>query len=228
VRQPQAGAIGVGEDPVKLGLVASIGRPGGNATGINFLTAEVVTKRLALLHDLVPSATRLAVLINPTDATRAKAVLTEIETAASAMGMQLQILNASTSREIDRAFEALVRERASALFVGPDAFFNIRRVQLAMMAAHHSIPTAFAVREYVDAGGLLSYGTHLLDMYRQVGAYSGRILKGAKLADLPVLQSTRLELVIVYVGRPCAGENRNQHAATGGQYHRREHHGHRA
>jgi putative tryptophan/tyrosine transport system substrate-binding protein len=188
--------FGVGEDPVKLGLVASIGRPGGNATGINFLTAEVVAKRLALLHDLVPGAARTAVLINPTDATRAEAVLGEIETAARAIGVQLQILNASTSPEIDTAFAALVRERAGALFVGPDAFFNTRRVQLAMMAAHHSIPTAFAVREYVDAGGLMSYGTHLLDMFRQVGVYAGRILKGAKPADLPVLQSTRLELVI--------------------------------
>jgi putative ABC transport system substrate-binding protein len=188
--------FGVGEDPVKLGLVASIGRPGGNATGINFLTAEVVAKRLALLHDLVPGAARMAVLINPTDATRAEAVLGEIETAARTIGVQLQILNASTSREIDTAFAVLVRQRAGALFVGPDAFFNTRRVQLATMAAHHSIPTAFAVREYIDAGGLMSYGTHLLDMFRQVGVYSGRILKGTKPADLPVLQSTRLELVI--------------------------------
>jgi len=179
--------FGVGEDPVSLGLVASIGRPGGNATGVNFLTAEVVAKRLALLHELVSGAPRMAALINPTDATRA---------AAHSMGVQLQILNASTSRDIDAAFAALVRERADALFVGPDAFFNTRRVQLATMAAHHSIPTAFAVREYVDAGGLMSYGASLTDMYRQTGVYTGRILKGAKPADLPVLQSTKLELVI--------------------------------
>src|SRR5215469_3542254 len=139
--------FGVGEDPVSLGLVASIGRPGGNATGVNFLTAEVVAKRLALLHELVPRAARVAALINPTDAIRAEAVRSEVQAAAHTMGAQLQILNASTSRDIDAAFAALVRERADALFVGPDAFFNTRRVQLATMAAHHSIPTAFAVRE---------------------------------------------------------------------------------
>jgi putative tryptophan/tyrosine transport system substrate-binding protein len=188
--------FGVGEDPVTLGLVASVGRPGGNATGVNFLTAEVVAKRLALLHDLVPGAARVAALINPTDETRAESVRSEVQAAVHTMGVQLQILNASTSRDIDAAFAALVRERADALFVGPDAFFNTRRVQLATMAAHHSIPTAFAVREYVDAGGLMSYGASLTDMYRQTGIYTGRILKGAKPADLPVLQSTKLELVI--------------------------------
>jgi putative tryptophan/tyrosine transport system substrate-binding protein len=188
--------FGVGEDPVSLGLVVSIGRPGGNATGVNFLVAEVVAKRLALLHELVPGAARLAALINPTDATRADAVRSEVQAAAHTMGVQLQILNASTSPEIDAAFAALVRERADALFVGPDAFFNTRRVQLATRAAHHSIPTAFAVREYVDAGGLMSYGASLTDMYRQTGVYTGRILKGAKPADLPVLQSTKLEFVI--------------------------------
>jgi putative tryptophan/tyrosine transport system substrate-binding protein len=188
--------FGIGEDPVKLELVASIGRPQGNATGIHFFTADVVAKRLALLHDLVPSATRVAALINPTDAPRAEAVLSDLQAAARSIGVQLQILNASTSREIDAAFAALVRERADALFVGPDAFFNNRRVQLANMAAHHSIPTAFAVREYVDAGGLMSYGTGLADMFRQAGVYTGRILKGEKPADLPVLQSTKFELVI--------------------------------
>jgi putative ABC transport system substrate-binding protein len=156
----------------------------------------VVSKRLALLHELVPRAARVAALINPTDAIRAEVVRSEVQAAAHTMGVQLQILNASTSRDIDAAFAALVRERADALFVGPDAFFNTRRVQLATMAAHHSIPTAFAVREYVDAGGLMSYGASLTDMFRQTGVYTGRILKGAKPADLPVLQSTKLELVI--------------------------------
>jgi putative ABC transport system substrate-binding protein len=188
--------FGIGEDPVKAGLVASLNRPDGNATGIHFFTADVVAKRLTLLHDLVPSATRVAALINPTDAPRAEAVLSDLRAAARSIGAQLQILNASTSREIDTAFAALVRERADALFVGPDSFFNNRRVQLANMAAHHSIPTAFAVREYVDAGGLMSYGTSLADMFRQVGVYCGRILKGAKPADLAVLQSTKFELVI--------------------------------
>jgi putative ABC transport system substrate-binding protein len=181
---------------VKIGLVASIGRPGGNATGVNFFTSDVVAKRLALLHDLVPSAASVAALLNPSDATRAEAVLSDLQAAARTIGVQLQIHNASTSGEIDAAFAALVRERAGALFVSPDPFFNTRRVQLATMAAHHSIPTASAVREYVDAGGLMSYGTNLPDMFRQAGVYTGRILKGAKPADLPVLQSTKFELVI--------------------------------
>ena len=176
--------------------MASISRPGGNATGINFFTGEVVAKRLALLHELLPGAARVAAFINPADASRAEALREEVEVAARTVGMQLQILNPSTNREIDAAFSALVRERADALFVGPDAFYNSRRVQLANMAARHVIPTAFAVREYVDAGGLMSYGTSLADMYREVGAYSGRILKGAKPSDLPVLQSTKFELVI--------------------------------
>jgi ABC-type uncharacterized transport system substrate-binding protein len=186
----------VGDDPVRSGLVASISRPGGNATGINFLTGEVVAKRLALLHELVPNAARVAAFINPADASRAEALRDEVEAAARTVGMQLQILNPSTNRGIDAAFAALVRERADALFVGPDAFYNSRRVQLANMAARHVIPTAFAVREYVDAGGLMSYGTSLADMYREVGAYCGRILKGARPSDLPVLQSTKFELVI--------------------------------
>jgi putative tryptophan/tyrosine transport system substrate-binding protein len=188
--------FGIGEDPVKLGLVASIARPGGNATGVNFLTAEVIAKRLALLLELVPGAARVAALINPTDAVRAEAVRNDLQSAVRTMGVQLQILNASSSLEIDAALAAVARERADALFVGPDAFFNTRRVQLANLGAHYSIPTAFAVREYVDAGGLMSYGTSVADMYRQVGIYTGNILKGAKPADLPVLQSTKLELVI--------------------------------
>jgi putative ABC transport system substrate-binding protein len=186
----------VGDDPVRLGLVASISRPGGNATGINFLTGELVAKRLALLHELLPGAARVAAFINPADASRAEVLREEVGVAARTVGMQLQILNPSTNREIDAAFAALVRERADALFVGPDAFYNSRRVQLANMAARHVIPTAFAVREYVDAGGLMSYGTSLADMHREVGAYCGRILKGAKPSDLPVLQSTKFELVI--------------------------------
>jgi putative tryptophan/tyrosine transport system substrate-binding protein len=186
----------VGDDPVRSGLVASISRPGGNATGINFFTGEVVAKRLALLHELLPGAARVAAFINPADASRAEALREEVEVAARTVGMQLQILNPSTNREIDAAFSVLVRERTDALFVGPDAFYNSRRVQLANTAARHVIPTAFAVREYVDAGGLMSYGTSLADMYREVGAYCGRILKGAKPSDLPVLQSTKFELVI--------------------------------
>src|SRR5262249_24085893 len=150
-------------------------------------------KRLAILHELVPKAARVAVFINPSDASRAEILRSDVQAAARDIGLQLQIRNPSNSREIDAA---LVREGNDALFVGPDAFYNSRRVQLANMAARHAIPTAFAVREYVDAGGLMSYGTSLADMYRQVGVYCGRILKGTKPADLPVLQSTKFELVI--------------------------------
>ena len=188
--------FGVGADPIELGLVASLARPGGNATGINFFVADIAAKRLGLLHDLVPKAVRIAVLINPANASTAKATLRDMPEAARAIGLQIVVLNASTGREIEAAFATLVRDRADALFVGADAFFNSRRVQLANMAARHAIPTAFAVREYVDAGGLMSYGTSLADVYRHVGAYSGRILKGARPADLPVLQSTKFELVI--------------------------------
>jgi len=156
----------------------------------------LLAKRLALLRELVPSAIRVAVFINPSDPSRAEVPRSDAEAAARDIGVQPQILNPSTSHEIDAAFAPLVRERAGALFVGPDAFFNTRRVQLAIMAAHHSIPTAFAVREYVEAGGLMSYGTSLADMYRQLGVCAGRILKGAKTADLPLLQSTKFELVI--------------------------------
>jgi putative ABC transport system substrate-binding protein len=188
--------FGVGADPIELGLVASLARPGGNATGINFFVADIAAKRLGLLHDLVPKAVRIAVLINPANASTAEATLRDMPEAARAIGLQIVVLNASTGLEIEAAFATLVRDRADALFVGADAFFNSRRVQLANMAARHAIPTAFAVREYVDAGGLMSYGTSLADMYRHVGAYSGRILKGARPADLPVLQSTKFELVI--------------------------------
>jgi ABC-type uncharacterized transport system substrate-binding protein len=188
--------FGVGADPIELGLVASLARPGGNATGINFFVADIAAKRLGLLHDLVPKAVRIAVLINPANASTAEATLRDMPEAARAIGLQIVVLSASTGLEIEAAFATLVRDRADALFVGADAFFNSRRVQLANMAARHAIPTAFAVREYVDAGGLMSYGTSLADMYRHVGAYSGRILKGARPADLPVLQSTKFELVI--------------------------------
>jgi putative ABC transport system substrate-binding protein len=188
--------FGVTEDPVKLGLVASLARPGGNATGINLFTTEVAAKRLGLLHDLVPKAVRIAVLINPANATTAEATLREIPEPARALGLQIQVLKASTSREIEAAFITLVPDRADALFVAPDGFFFDRRIQLATLATRHGIPTAYALREYVEAGGLMSYGTDAVDMYRQVGVYTGQILKGAKPAELPVLQSTKFEFVI--------------------------------
>ena len=188
--------FGVGDDPVKLGLVASLARPGGNATGINFFWAEVTAKRLGLLREMLPAATRVAVLVNPADPIRFETVVGEVKTAAGAIGLQLQIVNASTSREIDAAFATLAGAPPDALFVGPDPFFNSRRGQLALQAARRAIPASYAVRDYAEAGGLMSYGTSITDAYRQVGVYAGRILKGAKPADLPVQQATKFELVI--------------------------------
>jgi putative ABC transport system substrate-binding protein len=184
----------VGGDAVKFGLVTSLARPEGNATGVSFFSAELVAKRLALLRELVPGAARVAVLVNPADAERTDAVIDETHAVARATQLQVQILKASARSEIDAAFASL--DRADALFVGPDGFFNTRRVQLALLTMRHAIPANYAAREYVDAGGLMSYGTSLADMYRQVGAYTGRILKGTKPADLPVVQSTKFELVI--------------------------------
>jgi putative ABC transport system substrate-binding protein len=186
----------VGADPVELGLVASLARPGGNATGINFFVADIAAKRLGLLHDLVPKAVRIAVLVNPDNASSAEATRRDIPEAARALGLQTQVLNASTSREIEAAFAALVRDRADALFVAPDGFFLSRRVQFATLATRHGIPATYSSREAVEAGVLMSYGTNGLDMFRQVGVYTGQILKGAKPADLPVLQSTKFEFVI--------------------------------
>ena len=188
--------FGVGEDPVKLGLVPSLARPDGNATGINFFNQEVTAKRLGLLHDLVPKAVRIAVLINPANKTTAEVTLQEIPEAARALGLQIQVLNASTGREIEEAFAALVRDRTDALFVSGDIFFFSRHVQFATLAAHYRIPATYVAREFVEAGGLMSYGTDRADMCRQVGVYTGQILKGAKPADLPVLQSSKFEFVI--------------------------------
>ena len=185
----------VGEDPVRLGLVTSLARPGGNLTGINFFTSEVAAKRLELLRELVPGAIRVAVFVNPANAAITEATVRDVETAARAMGLQVQFFNAKTSREIDTAFATFARERPDALFVGGDPFFNSRRVQLALLAAH-AVPAAYGSREYAEAGGLMSYGTNFPDTYRQVGIYAGRILKGAKPADMPVVQSTKFELVI--------------------------------
>jgi ABC-type uncharacterized transport system substrate-binding protein len=185
----------VAEDPVSLGLVASLARPDGNLTGINFFNIEVTAKRLELLRDLVPGAARVVVLVNPTNPI-AEATLRGTELAARAMGLQLQVFNATTSREIDATFASFMRERPDALFVGGDAFFNGRRVQLVNTAAHHAVPATYSAREYPEVGGLMSYGGNVPDAWRQVGVYTGRILKGAKPADLPVVQSTKFELVI--------------------------------
>ena len=183
------------EDPVRLGLVASLARPGGNLTGTNFFSGELAAKQLALLRELVPAAARVAVLVNPTGPT-VETTLRDLEPAARAMGLQIQVLNASTSREIDGAFATLGRERRDALFVGADPFFVSRRVQMVQMAARHMVPATYALREFAEIGGLMSYGSSIADARRQLGVYAGRILKGAKPADLPVVQSSKLELVI--------------------------------
>jgi putative ABC transport system substrate-binding protein len=183
------------EDPVKLALVASLARPGGNLTGINFLSGELTAKRLELLRALVPATTRVVVLVNPANARNTETTLRDMEPAARAMGLQIQVLNASTSREIDTVFATIARERPDALFVGGDAFFSARRVQLALLAGRHGVPAIYSDREYAEAGGLMSYGSNIVDVYRQIGIYAGRILKGAKPADLPVVQSSKFELV---------------------------------
>ena len=186
----------VPDDPVRLGLVASLARPGGNLTGINFLNVELGAKRLELLRELVPAARRVAVLVNSTNVTGTETAVRDVEAAGRAMGVQIKVVNASTSREIDAAFAALARERSDALFVAGDSFFNSRRVQLANLTVRHALPAAFSQRETVEAGGLMSYGSDILDAYRQIGVYTGRILKGAKPADLPVVQASKFELVI--------------------------------
>jgi ABC-type uncharacterized transport system substrate-binding protein len=186
----------VGQDPVRLGLVASLSRPGGNLTGVNFLVAELTAKRLGLLRELVPGAARIAVLVNPANATNAETTLREVELAARGMGLQMQILKASTSPEIEAAFATFARERSDALFVGNDAFLSSRSVQLVHLATLHKIPATYALRETVEVGGLMSYGVNITEALRQVGVYTGRILKDAKPEDLPVVQSSKFELVI--------------------------------
>ena len=186
----------VGGDPVGLGLVASLARPNGNATGTNFFIYEVGAKRLGLLRELVPTAARVAVLVNPATAAVTAAMLREMEAAARAVSLQLQIVNASTSRDIDAAFAAIASEHIDALFVVPDSYFFTRRVQLVQLAARHAVPTAYPVRIFAEAGGLISYGADTAEAWRQAGVYTGRILKGAKPADLPIVQTTKFELVI--------------------------------
>jgi putative ABC transport system substrate-binding protein len=185
-----------GEDPVKLGLVASLARPGGNLTGINVFSIELAAKRLELVRELVPGAARIAVLVDPANTAGTESTLKGVEAAVGGMRLQIQVLNASTIREIDAAFATLMSERSEALIVGPSAFLMDRRAQLAQLAAHHSVPVIHQDRMYAEVGGLMSYGASLTDGYRHVGVYTGRILKGAKPADLPVVQSSKFELVI--------------------------------
>src|SRR5215469_5730837 len=189
-------AFGVGEDPVRLGLVTSLARPGGNATGINFFVAEVIAKRLRLLHDLIPKAAHITVLVNPTNAPNTEATLHDIEKAAPAMGLQYQVLNAATASEINTAFAGFERERPDALFVAPDGFFSGRAVQFATLTARDRIPATYSDRDSVAAGGLMSYGTDITEMFRQVGVYTGRVLKGEKPAEIPVAQLAKFEFAI--------------------------------
>ena len=186
----------VSDDPIKLGLVANLARPDGNLTGINFSSGELEPKRLELLHELVPGATRVAVLVSSANAEYAEATINETEVAARSMGLQIQVLKASTIREINAVFATFVSARPDALFVGHDPFFNSRRTQLVQLAARYAVPASFSAREFADAGGLMSYGANIADAWRQAGAYAGNILKGAKPADLPVVQSNKFELVI--------------------------------
>src|SRR5262249_50216290 len=187
----------IGNDPVEAGLVASFGRPGGNTTGVSYFTLAMGGKRLGRLRELVPGASRIAALVNPNLANLASgAALKEMQASASAIGQQIDVFHASTSREIDAAYAALVQKQAAAVLIIPDALFFDRRVQLVTLAVRHGIPAIYSSREYAEAGGLMSYGTDLPDVLRQVGAYAGRILKGAKPAELPVVQPTKFELVI--------------------------------
>jgi putative ABC transport system substrate-binding protein len=187
--------FGHGSDPVRFGLVASLNRPGGNVTGISFLSTELESKRLGLLHELVPRATAIAVLVNPANA-NAENQSKELKEAGSTLALPLHFVNASSEREFDAAFAAIVQTRAGALLVASDPFYFNRRQQLIALAARHSIPAIYDFRAYAEAGGLASYGTHLADAYRQIGIYAGRILKGEKPGDLPLMQSTRFEFVI--------------------------------
>jgi putative ABC transport system substrate-binding protein len=184
------------DDPARLGLVTSLARPGGNATGINFFGLELAAKHLELLRELVPAATRVAVLVNPANPVTAESTVRAVETAARAMGLQIQVLNASTSREIDAAFSSLARDRPDALYIGAEQLFTLRSVQLVQLAARLAIPAMYSGRQFTNCGGLISYAADITDAYRQVGVYTGRILKGAKPPDLPVVQSSKFELVI--------------------------------
>jgi putative tryptophan/tyrosine transport system substrate-binding protein len=185
----------VPDDPVKLGLVASFSRPGGNATGVSFLLSELGAKQMGLLRELVPSATHFGLLVNPANE-NAEAVASDLKAAASKIGVEIAVVQASDNREIDVAFGTLIRDKADALVVGTDPFFYTRRVQLATLAARHALPTVYNVREYAEAGGLMSYGTSLSEVLRLMGVYTGRIIKGAKPADLPVVQPTKFDFVI--------------------------------
>ena len=183
-------------DPVRLGLVASLNRPGGNVTGVTNTNLEIVSKRLQLLHELVPTASVIALLVNPANPTVAETNTKELQAAARTLGLELHVLNASTERDFDEVFAKLIQLRAGGLVIGPDPFFTSRSEQLAALALRHAVPTIYQNREFAVAGGLLSYGADTADAYRLTGIYVGRVLKGDKPADLPVQQATKVELYI--------------------------------
>ena len=188
--------FGTADDPVRVGLVASLARPGGNITGINFLAAELTAKRLELLRELLPRAERIAVLVNPAEAGRTESTVGAVQAAARTMALQIQVLKADTGRQIETAFESIGRDPPDALFIGTSPFLNVRNVQLAMLAAFHRLPATHSEREFAEAGGLISYGSNIADAFHQMGIYAGRILRGARPGELPVVQSSKLELVI--------------------------------
>ena len=209
--------FGVSEDPVPFGLVASHNRPGGNATGVNFLVTELGSKQLGLLHELIPAAARVGLLVNPKFPGGTERAMRDVTAAASVMGLQIDVVQASDSREIESVFGTLVHNKADALLVGPDAFLVSRRLQLAILAARHALPALYNVREYPEAGGLMSYGTNVRDAYRQIGVYAGRILKGAKPADLPVVQRGNRCKKSPWNGAlcwPCATDVKNRRGAS--------------
>jgi putative tryptophan/tyrosine transport system substrate-binding protein len=186
----------LGADPVEAGLVTSLSRPGGNLTGVVTLNVEVAPKRLELLHELIPTATIIGALVNPTNPVLAKTLTRNLQTAAQTLGVQLHVLHASSERDFDTVFASLVQLRAGGLVIGADALFNSRSEQLAALTIRHAVPAIYQFREFVSAGGLMSYGTTVVDTYRPLGVYTGRILKGEKPADLAVQQATKLELII--------------------------------
>jgi putative ABC transport system substrate-binding protein len=187
--------FGIGSDPVRESLVPSLARPGGNVTGVAWQTGELGAKRLALLHELLPKAMRVALLVNPNNPLT-QPIVADVQTAAPSLGVQIEVLTAANNRELDSAFAGLAQKRADALLVGADALFNGHRIQIALLAVHYGVIAIYSSREFVEAGGLISYGPDTLDMIRRAGVYTGRILKGERPAELPVQQSSKFELVI--------------------------------
>jgi putative ABC transport system substrate-binding protein len=188
--------FGIGTDPVQAGLVSSLNRPGGNVTGVSYMQGELAAKQVGLLHELLPQATRFAILANPNNPLVTDSIIADSRTAVAAIGGHIQVLSASSNSEIDAAFGELMRQRCQALLVSPGPLFSNRRIHIAMLAMRHAVPAMYYDREFTETGGLISYGTSLVDQYRQTGIYTGRVLRGERPADLPVQRATKFELVI--------------------------------